>query len=145
MSSAIEEVGEDLLRFVFPDADRDLDLERGIQFLDKELEEMYPEPEKKMRTRLVDKLAKVYMKDGAERWLLLHVEVQGSRDPKFALRMYTYYYRIMARHNHPVTAIAIFTAHDGKRMPDRRQRQPVRRRTYGGQRAPDIFAGRQNR
>lgn len=31
----LEEVGEDLLRFVFPDADRDLDLERGIQFLDK--------------------------------------------------------------------------------------------------------------
>ena len=114
-----EEVGEDLMRFVFPDADRHLDLKRGIQFLDKELEEMYPEPEKKTDTRLVDKLAKVYMKDGAERWLLLHVEVQGSRDATFAHRMFTYYYRITARHNCPVTAIAIFTALDGKNMPDR--------------------------
>ena len=115
----LEEVGEDLLRFVFPDVDRDLDLNRGIQFLDKELEEMYPEPEKEMHTRIVDKLFKAFLKDGSERWMLLHLEVQGGRDPEFAKRMFTYYYRILDRHNHPVTAIAIFTGQDGKNMPDR--------------------------
>lgn len=115
----LEEVGEDLIRFVFPDAELKLDLDRGIEFLDKELEEMYPDPGKEMDTRLVDKLARVYLKDGAERWLLLHVEVQGWKDPEFAIRMFTYYYRILDRHSHPVTAVAIFTAQDGKDMPDR--------------------------
>jgi hypothetical protein len=115
----LEEVGEDLLRFVFPDVDRDLDLNRGIQFLDKELEEMYPEPDKETHTRIADKLFKAFLKDGSERWMLLHLEVQGGRDPEFAKRMFTYYYRILDRHNHPVTAIAIFTGQDGKNMPDR--------------------------
>lgn len=73
-----EEVGDDLLRFVFPDADRDLDLKRGIEFLDKEVEEMYPEPEKEGNTRIADKIFKVYLKDGSERWMLVHLEVQGA-------------------------------------------------------------------
>jgi hypothetical protein len=114
-----EEVGEDLLRFIFPDADRDLDLKRGIEFLDKELEEIYPEPEKEGHTRIADKIFKVFLKDGGERWMLVHVEVQGGRDSEFAKRMLTYYYRILDRHNRPMTAIAIFTGEDGKNMPNR--------------------------
>ena len=116
-----EEVGEDLLRFIFPDVERDLDLGRGIEFMDKELEEMYPEPEKENNTRIADKIFKVFLKDGGERCILLHVEVQGGRDPEFAMRMFTYYYRILSRHNCPITAIAIFTGPDGKNMPDRHE------------------------
>jgi hypothetical protein len=61
-----EEVFDDLLRFIFPEADQMLDIERGFTFLDKELAEIYPEPEKDSDTRFVDKLVKVYRRDGQE-------------------------------------------------------------------------------
>jgi hypothetical protein len=41
----IEEVFDDLLRFVHSDADQVYDLERGFEFLEKELAEMDPEPD----------------------------------------------------------------------------------------------------
>jgi len=104
----LEKVFEDLLRFVFPDVDKELDLQRGVCFLDKELGQMYPEPGKPSHTRVVDKLIKVYRRDGQERWMLTHIEVQGQARPEFARRMFAYYYRILDRYDQPVTAIAIF-------------------------------------
>ncbi len=115
----LEEVFDDLLRFLFPGADELYDMQKGFEFLDKELSEMFPEPEKKSDTRYVDKLVKVFRRDGGESWLLLHIEVQGYKDPRFAKRMFTYYYRILDRYNHPVVAIAIFTGQDSRNMPDR--------------------------
>lgn len=115
----IEEVAEDLLRFVFPQAEEVFDLERGCEFLDKELNELNPEPGVSSGKRYVDKLIKVYRKDGDEEWLLLHVEVQSKADKTFAERMFRYYYRIFDRYHHPVTAIAIFTGEDKNAIPDR--------------------------
>ena len=113
----LEEVFDDLLRFVFPRADQVFDMKRGFSFLDKELAEMYPKPEKKSETKFVDKLVKVYQKDGSEEWVLCHVEVQGKDEPEFAKRMFKYYCRIFDRFDRPLTAIAIFTGRDGKKLP----------------------------
>jgi hypothetical protein len=113
----IEEVFEDLLRFVFPNADQVFDMKRGFEFLEKELAEMYPKPEKKSDTKFVDKLIKVYQKDGSEEWVLCHIEVQGKNEPTFAKRMFQYYCRIFDRFDRPLTAIAIFTGNDGKKLP----------------------------
>lgn len=113
----LEEVFDDLLRFVFPKADQVFDMKRGFEFLDKELAEMYPKPGKKSETKFVDKLVKVYQKDGSEEWVLCHVEVQGKDDPTFAKRMFKYYCRIFDRFDKPMTAIAIFTGKDGKKLP----------------------------
>lgn len=71
----LEEVFDDLLRFVFPGADQIFDMSRGFEFLEKELGEMYPEPEKQTDTKFVDKLVKVFQKNGIEQWVLCHVEV----------------------------------------------------------------------
>jgi hypothetical protein len=60
----LEGVFDDFLRFVYPDAEQAFDMDRGFEFLDKELAEMYPEPEKKAATRLVDQLVKIFRKDG---------------------------------------------------------------------------------
>jgi predicted transposase YdaD len=114
----LEEVFDDFLRFFFPDADSLYDLDRGFVFLDKELGEMYPEPDKEMDTRYVDKLVKVYRKDGGESWLLLHVEVQGYHDPLFPQRMFTYYYKVLDKHKRPIVAVALLTGPDGMNLPD---------------------------
>src|SRR5258708_26291858 len=93
----IEEVFDDLLRFVFPKADELFDLKRKFGFLDKELAELYPEPDKSTDTRLVDKLVQVYRRDGRKEWLLVHLEVQGKSEREFPERMFRYYYRIFYR------------------------------------------------
>ena len=118
-----EEVCDDLLRFIFPGVDQVLDLERGFSFLDKELAEMYPEPEKPSSTRFADKLVKVFTRDGQEEWILIHIEVQGETKavdrPLFPARMFRYYYRIYDRYQKPMTAIALFTGPDGQKMTDK--------------------------
>jgi predicted transposase YdaD len=116
----MEEVFPDLLRFIFPDADEVYNMERGFEFLDKELAELNPQPEEEKDSRFADKLVKVYHRDGAEEWVLLHVEVQGDTQDRdtFAERMYTYFYRIRDRYpGRLVSALAIFTGQDGNRMP----------------------------
>ena len=116
----IEEVFPDLLRFIYPDANDEYNMERGFEFLDKELAELNPQPDEEKDSRFADKLVKVYHRDGVEEWVLLHVEVQGDTQDRdaFAERMYTYFYRIRDRYpDRLVSALAIFTGENGNRMP----------------------------
>ena len=108
----LEEVFPDLLRFIYPDADNVYNMERGFEFLDKELAELNPQPDEEKDSRFADKLVKVYHRDGVEEWVLLHVEVQGDTHDRdaFAERMYTYFYRIRDRNPvRLVSALAICT------------------------------------
>jgi hypothetical protein len=116
----MEEVFPDLLRFIYPDADEEYNMERGFEFLDKELAELNPQPDEEKDSRFADKLVKVYHRDGVEEWVLLHVEVQGDTQDRdgFAERMYTYFYRIRDRYpGRLVSALAIFTGENGNRTP----------------------------
>jgi len=116
----MEEMFPDLLRFIYPDADDEYNMERGFEFLDKELAELNPQPDEEKDSRFADKLVKVYHRDGEEEWVLLHVEVQGDTQDRdaFAERMYTYFYRIRDRYpGRLVSALAIFTGENGNRMP----------------------------
>ena len=117
----MEEVFSDLLRFIFRDADEVYNMERGFEFLDKELAELNPQPNEEKDSRFADKLVKAYHKDGVEEWVLLHVEIQGDTHDReaFAERMYTYFYRIRDRYHKPVSALAIFTGLDGQGMSGR--------------------------
>jgi len=51
----MEEVFADLLRFIFPDADEVYNMERGFEFLDKELAELDPRPNEGKDSRFADK------------------------------------------------------------------------------------------
>jgi predicted transposase YdaD len=117
----LEEVFDDLLRFLYPDADRVYDMERGFEFLEKELAELHPEPDKESDTRFADKLVKVYHRNGEEEWVLLHVEIQGdtSKRAEFSVRMFRHFYRILDRFRRPVSAVVIYTGRNGQKMPDR--------------------------
>jgi predicted transposase YdaD len=114
--SILEDVFEDFLNFFYFNADEIFDFKRGFDFLDKELEELFPQTENK-DVRYVDKLVRVWLKNGREEWILIHVEVQGNGDKTFAKRMYIYRYRIQDRYDRPVVAWAILTDKNKKFLP----------------------------
>jgi len=117
--SLLEDIFDDFLPFFFKGQAADFDLGRGFEFLDKELEQIFPaETSETAHPRFVDKLVKVFTKSGQEEWILVHVEVQGYNDPDFSKRMFTYFYRILDKYNKPVTSIAIFTDPNKSFKPD---------------------------
>ena len=105
----LEDIFADFLRFFFEDADTIFDMARGFQFLDKELEQLFPSNQDEFSPKYVDKLVKVFTIEGAEQWVLIHIEVQGSTDTEFSHRMFQYFYRIYDKYQHPITAFAILT------------------------------------
>ena len=105
----LEDIFDDFLRFFFPDADEIFDMEKGFEYLDKELEQLFLPADDNFAPRFVDKLVKVFTKTGLEKWMLVHIEVQGYTDKTFERRMFQYYTRILDKYDHPITAFAIFT------------------------------------
>jgi len=59
--------------------------------------------------KVVDKLAKLYTREGAEEWVLIHCEVQAKYNDDFPQRMYTYFYRIFDKFGKRISAYAILT------------------------------------
>ena len=112
----LEEIFEDFLRFFYPNADEIFDFTRGFVFLDKELEDLFPANEAN-NVRYVDKLVKVWLKNGNEEWILIHIEVQGDYQKIFSERMFRYFYLIFNKHNVKITAWAIFTDTNKKFKP----------------------------
>ncbi|MCL0033574.1 hypothetical protein M1M99_02010 [Thermodesulfovibrionales bacterium] len=78
------------LAFFFPIIEKDLDWEKGYEFLDKEFQSIAKEAE--IGRRYLDKLIRVWRKDDLETWLLIHIEVQGASEIAFPERMYVYNY-----------------------------------------------------
>jgi hypothetical protein len=91
--------------------------DKGFQFLDKELAQISPESE--AGRRYVDKLVKVYLQNGEERWVLVHIEVQSHRDEEFAERMFIYFYRIYDKFRRKVLSVAVFADPNSRFKPDR--------------------------
>lgn len=104
-----EDVFEDFMYFLNPDIDTVLDLKRGFQFMDKELEQVFPPDEDQYNPKVIDKLVKVFTLDGKEEWVLIHIEVQSKYNEDFGRRMFTYFYRIFDKYQKPISAYAILT------------------------------------
>jgi hypothetical protein len=92
------------LEFFFGDIADDIDWPRGYEALDKELHKIARRA--KIGKRLADKLFKVWLKDGGERWLLIHVEVQTEYDKDFAERMFHYNVAACQIYNRDVVGLA---------------------------------------
>jgi hypothetical protein len=108
--SFFEKIFDDFLRFMHPNADEIFNFKRKIKFLDQELEQLFPaESDDEISVKIVDKLAKLYTRDGKEEWVLIHCEVQDEYKSDFPLRMYTYYSRIFDKYGKRVSAYAILT------------------------------------
>lgn len=91
----LERFFEPCIAFFFPPAHTQIDWARGVEFLEKELQKIMADAA--IGRRLADKLAKVYLLNGEELWVLMHLEVQGQGQKKFDQRMYIYSYRAFDR------------------------------------------------
>ncbi len=114
--SLIESFFCDFVAFFLPVAHDGIDWARGYEFLDKELQQISRDAT--VGKRYADKLIKVWTCEGEEAWVLVHVEVQSSRDPEFAERMFTYRYRIRDRYRRPVASLAVLVDDSPSWRPD---------------------------
>jgi hypothetical protein len=107
---ALDAYFEPFLALLFPTVHGQIDWSRGYESLDKEFQQVVREAE--VGRRYVDKLVKVWTKEGVECWVLVHVEVQTTRDAEFPRRMYVYNYRVFDRYNRAVASLAVLADDD---------------------------------
>ena len=107
----------EFLVFYFPEAHAAIDWTRGYEALDKEFQRIARRA--KVGKRRADKLFKVWLRDGSERWLLIHVEVQADYDKGFSERMFDYTAAMRQLYNRTVVSLAVLCDDrpDGGRRP----------------------------
>ncbi|XLZ68446.1 DUF4351 domain-containing protein [Massilia sp. SR12] len=96
--------------FYFPDLSAQIDWSRRPRFLDKELAQtgFGDAP----AGRVADKLVALYLRDGTEHWILVHIEIQAQRDDTFARRVHALNNRIFEQHDRPVASLALLADED---------------------------------
>jgi hypothetical protein len=96
---------EFFLAFFFPHIHAEIDWSRGYESLDKEFQRIIRRA--KVGKALADKLFKVWLRDGSECWLLIHVEIQGSYEKRFPERMFRYNVAAYGVYNQEVVSLAV--------------------------------------
>ncbi len=100
---------EDFIQFFLPNLYDDVDFSITPEFLEQELFEMVEEEQVK---NIMDKLVKLRLKSGEEKWIFVHIEFQN--DGNIAERMFLYFRRILDKYGKEITAIVIY---NGKSIP----------------------------
>jgi hypothetical protein len=93
------------MQFFFPNTAALIDWEQPYEFLDKELLRITREAE--TGDRYADQLVKVWLLEGEQVWLLLHVEVQSQWESGFAQRVFLYNIRIFDLYQQVPVSLAI--------------------------------------
>jgi hypothetical protein len=95
------------MAFFYPKFFEMIDWSKGYEMLDKELQAITTVA--MIGKRVVDKLARVYLRQGGEQLLLIHIEVQGEKESEFPERLFIYYYRFFDRYKKPIITLAVLT------------------------------------
>jgi predicted nucleic acid-binding protein len=102
---ALTEYFEAFLHFFFPEVHQLIDWQKPTQSLEKELKRITASA--KTQKRFADKLYQVWLLEGQEAWILIHVEIQSQYETDFPQRMYIYNYRAFDLYQKPVISLAI--------------------------------------
>ena len=105
---AIRDLFEDSLLFFAPELHAHIDFSKTPDFLQQEL--FQEVADKRLGRRMADQIVKVTLKDGEEKWILIHVEVQSENEANFSARMFQYFYRIFDTYGQKIVAFAIMTS-----------------------------------
>jgi hypothetical protein len=103
------------MEFFFLDIAQVVDWSQPIEFLDKEFIKIAPDAA--TGKRFADQLVKVHRKRGQPIFLLIHVEIQASREAGFAFRIFTYSLRILDYFGQPATSLVILCDGDPQWRP----------------------------
>ena len=111
----IAELFENFLLFFAPELHKEVDFSKTPDFLQQELfQEIL---DQKKGTNYADQIVKVHLKNGEEKWILIHIEVEGAADTDFPKRMFRYFYRIFDKYEREIVAFAVLTdASDKKKV-----------------------------
>ncbi len=101
----------DLIAFANPLLYAAIDWDRGYVFLEQELiNALRGKFKVRGKRRQTDKLVKVYLKNGLEHFVFVHIEFQHKKEKGFGRRMFVYRALIGLRYGlDNITAMAIFT------------------------------------
>ncbi len=105
----------DCLRLLFPAIYNLIDWSRGFEVIKTEFP--FPVADGDTSERAVDFLAKVWLLDGREETLLLHVEAQGQFETDFPYRFFDYWNRARLHFQTIPLSLAIFTDDNPKWKP----------------------------
>lgn len=108
----IQNFFKDAMDFFAPTMSELIDYNKKYSFLDKELNYIT-----KGERRYCDTLVQVTLKNKKRQLILVHIEVQGYDDLKFAERMFEYRNIIWLKYKQEIYSIAIFTNRHKKYMP----------------------------
>lgn len=93
------------LAFFFPEIHTDIDWARGYEALDKEFQQIIHRAQ--AGKQVADMLFKVWVRDGGECWLFIHIEIQGSYEKEFSRRMFDYNTSAYKLYNREVISLAV--------------------------------------
>ena len=109
----IIEFTDQFILYFFPTLYPLVDFSQDVEFIEQELLNIFPE-ETLAGKKVSDKLLKVKLLNGTERWLLIHIEIEGKGNSNYGQQMFKYYYRIFDKYNIDITAIVIYV---GSKIP----------------------------
>ncbi len=101
----LERYFPEFMAFFFPEAYRQIDWSKGWESLDQEFQKVVRDAE--IGKRYADKLMKVHRTGGGELIVVIHIEIQGTYEERFPLRMYIYNYRLFDRYQRPIASFAV--------------------------------------
>lgn len=93
------------MQFFFPNTAALINWDQPYEFLDKEFQAISREAD--VGRRYADQLVKVWLLEGTEIWLLVHLEVQSQRESGFAERVFVYSLRIFELYRQVPVSLAI--------------------------------------
>ena len=101
----IETYFRECLEFFFPDAAQGIDWSKSYTFLDKELQKIVRDAS--LGRRYVDKLVQVWLKNGDQKLVLIHLEVQSDPETNFEQRIYEYHCCLFLSYNCSIASLII--------------------------------------
>ena len=108
---------ESFIEQLLPELYPYIDFGSAPEFLDQEMQNI-AKPIGNHK-RIMDKLIKVRLKDGTEKWILIHVEVQSRFERWIAKRMFYLYSMISLKFDKEVVALVVYTTKKTPRFFDR--------------------------
>jgi hypothetical protein len=106
----------DFMAFFFPEVASRIDWQREFAFLEQELRQVVRDAE--TGPKRVDKLARVWLFDGEEQHILIHIEVQSQSDSEFGERLFVYHYRLHDAFGRRVLTVAVLADDEAQWRPD---------------------------